>query len=76
MATSKLFQAGQIGQSHLAHRIVHCPQARFRSTDAHVPGPLLAEYYAQRASTPGTLLITEAAVIAAKAGGYSNVPGR
>jgi len=40
-----------------------------------VPGPLVAEYYAQRASTPGTLLITEATFIAARAGGYSNVPG-
>jgi NADPH2 dehydrogenase len=76
MATSKLFQAGQIGELNLAHRIVLCPLTRFRSTDAHVPGPLLAEYYAQRASTPGTLLITEATFIAAKAGGYPNVPGQ
>lgn len=31
--------------------------------------------YAQRASSPGTLLITEATFIALQAGGYSNVPG-
>ncbi|EEB94560.2 hypothetical protein MPER_06606, partial [Moniliophthora perniciosa FA553] len=33
------------------------------------------EHYAQRASQPGTLLITEATVIHPKSGGYANVPG-
>ncbi|KAF8890996.1 hypothetical protein BD779DRAFT_1671122 [Infundibulicybe gibba] len=35
----------------------------------------MKEYYTQRASTPGSLLITEATLIAAQAGGYVNVPG-
>ncbi|KAF8869984.1 hypothetical protein BD779DRAFT_1792269 [Infundibulicybe gibba] len=35
----------------------------------------MKEYYTQRASTHGSLLITEAAFIAAQAGGYANVPG-
>ncbi len=34
-----------------------------------------AEYYAQRGSYPGTLLITEATFIAEEAGGNGNVPG-
>ncbi|KAF7377291.1 putative inactive dehydrogenase EasA [Mycena sanguinolenta] len=33
------------------------------------------EYYTQRASVPGTLLITEATFIAPKAGGIPNAPG-
>jgi NADPH2 dehydrogenase len=33
------------------------------------------EYYSQRASTPGTFLITEATLIHPKTGLYSNVPG-
>lgn len=36
-------------------------------------GPL--EYYVQRASTPGTLLISEATLISLKAAGRYNVPG-
>jgi NADPH2 dehydrogenase len=36
---------------------------------------MVAEYYAQRASVPGTLLITEATFISPRAGGAANVPG-
>lgn len=36
---------------------------------------MVAEYYAQRAAVPGTLLVTEATVISPRAGGYPNVPG-
>jgi NADPH2 dehydrogenase len=49
--------------------------ARFRASDEHVILPIAAEYYGQRASTPGTLLITEATFIAKQYGGYPNVPG-
>ncbi|KAF7975567.1 hypothetical protein HWV62_9263 [Athelia sp. TMB] len=35
----------------------------------------MPEYYAQRGSVPGTMLVTEATFIAAKAGGIPNVPG-
>lgn len=45
------------------------PLTRHRATAEHVPGPLAVEYYSQRASMPGTLLITEATTIAARAGG-------
>lgn len=51
------------------------PLTRFRADDAHVPLPMVTEYYAQRASVPGTLLITEATFITPRAGGYRNVPG-
>jgi NADPH2 dehydrogenase len=52
------------------------PLTRFRSSDEHVPLlPLMATYYSQRASVPGTLLVTEATHISPSAGGYDNVPG-
>ncbi|OSX62236.1 hypothetical protein POSPLADRAFT_1056819 [Postia placenta MAD-698-R-SB12] len=71
----KLFQPTKVGTSILSHRVVLAPLTRFRADKAHVHGDLAVEYYAQRASVPGTLLITEATFIAAKAGGYDNVPG-
>jgi NADPH2 dehydrogenase len=36
---------------------------------------MMVEYYAQRASVPGTLLVTEGTFISAAHGGYDNVPG-
>ncbi|KAL5483539.1 hypothetical protein ACEPAI_8771 [Sanghuangporus weigelae] len=71
----KLFQPIRVGNLDLSHRIVMSPMTRFRADDAHVPTDNMVEYYAQRASVPGTLLITEATFIAARAGGYDNVPG-
>jgi NADPH2 dehydrogenase len=61
----------------LAHRIAMAPLTRFRSTKKeHVPiVKLVKEYYTQRASARGTFLVTEATFIAAKAGGYDNIPG-
>ena len=51
------------------------PLTRFRADDNHVPSPLAVEYYSQRASAAGTLIVSEATFIAGKAGGYGNVPG-
>jgi NADPH2 dehydrogenase len=75
MSSSKLFRPIQVGNLTLKHRVVLAPLTRFRATRSHAPGPLAVEYYSQRASAPGTLLITEATLVAAKAGSYSNVPG-
>ncbi|EJD07822.1 NADH:flavin oxidoreductase/NADH oxidase [Fomitiporia mediterranea MF3/22] len=72
---AKLFQPIRVGNMSLTHRVVLAPLTRYRATEAHVPTDIMAEYYAQRASVPGTLLITEATFIAAKAGGYEQVPG-
>lgn len=53
------------------------PLTRYRSTRlTHVPiNPLVKTMYSQRTSIPGTLVITEATFIAAKAGGDFNAPG-
>jgi len=70
-----LFQPIRVGNLALSHRVVLAPLTRTRAYKDHVPGPQAATYYAQRGSTPGTLLITEATSIAAQAGGLPNIPG-
>jgi NADPH2 dehydrogenase len=72
---SKLFSPLQIGQVTLKHRIAMAPLTRYRADNDHVPLPFVKEYYEQRGSVPGTLLVTEATFISPQAGGYANVPG-
>lgn len=74
-STSTLFQPKQVGKLNLQHRVVFSPTTRFRADDNHVPLPLVAEYYNQRSSVPGSLLITEATAIAPRAAGYPDIPG-
>lgn len=73
---SRLFEPLQVGDVRLQHRVVMAPLTRFRADDNHVPIlPMVKEYYVQRASVPGTLLITEGTFISPRAGGFKNVPG-
>lgn len=74
-SSSRLFEPLKIGNVDLQHRVVMAPLKRFRANKKHVPLPLMKEYYGQRASTPGILLITEATFISQQAAGYDNVPG-
>ena len=67
-----LFKPTQAGALQLANRIVLAPLTRNRAPGA-VPTPLMATYYAQRASAG--LLITEATAISHQGQGYSDVPG-
>jgi hypothetical protein len=71
----KLFQPLRVGTVNLQHRVVLAPMTRCRADSQHVHGTLALEYYKQRTSVPGTLAITEATFIAARAGGQNNVPG-
>ncbi|TFY76155.1 hypothetical protein EWM64_g7856 [Hericium alpestre] len=75
MSTSKLFQPIKVGDIELQHRIVMAPLTRFRANAAHEPSDAAIEYYTQRASTPGSLIISEATFISPEAGGYPCVPG-
>lgn len=75
MSDSKLFQPLQLGKAKLGHRIAMAPLTRFRADDNHVPTPMMKTYYEQRASVPGTFIITEATFISERAGGYNNIPG-
>ncbi len=67
-----LFDPITAGDLHLANRIVMAPLTRNRAPDA-IPTPLMATYYAQRASAG--LLITEATAICHEGQGYADVPG-
>ncbi|VUC32181.1 unnamed protein product [Clonostachys rosea] len=52
------------------------PMTRLRADDDHVPRDLVLLYYSQRASVPGTLLISEATFISLKSRGRDeNAPG-
>jgi NADPH2 dehydrogenase len=75
MVNSRLFQPLKVGNATLKNRVAMAPLTRFRADDDHVPLPMVAEYYAQRASVPGTLLVTEATFIHPQNGGYANAPG-
>ncbi|KAJ2975071.1 hypothetical protein NQ176_g5724 [Zarea fungicola] len=52
------------------------PLTRLRARADRVPEPIMAEYYAQRAAVPGTLLISEGTIITPSAsGGFEYAPG-
>jgi N-ethylmaleimide reductase len=56
-----LFAPLTIGSLTLPNRLVMAPLTRCRAEAGHVPGPLMAQYYAQRASAG--LIIAEAAMV-------------
>ena len=74
-AKEPLFTPIAVGLAQLRHRVVLAPMTRYRANTSHVPVDMGVEYYAQRASTPGTLLITEGTFPSADAGGLRCVPG-
>lgn len=68
MVADRLFKPLKVGNVELQHRLVMAPLTRFRADAEHNVHPDAAEYYTQRASAPGTLIITEAVFISPKAG--------
>ena len=69
-----LFDALQVGRLTLPNRVVMAPLTRCRAAQpGDVPTPLMAEYYAQRASAG--LIISEATWIEPQAKGYLWTPG-
>jgi len=68
-----LFSPIDLGDLHLANRVVMAPLTRVRSGAAGVPGPLVAEHYAQRASVG--MIVTEGVYPGADARGYFGQPG-
>lgn len=72
---NKLFSSVYIGPIALSHRVVMAPLTRMRSEQpGDVPGDLMVEYYAQRASEGG-LIISEATTVALTGRGYLGAPG-
>jgi N-ethylmaleimide reductase len=75
MNRSALFTPVQFGAMPLKHRIVMAPLTRSRSIQPDsVPGDLMAEYYAQRASDGG-FIISEATNISKTSRGWLGSPG-
>jgi NADPH2 dehydrogenase len=74
-SVSSIFKPLHVGNIDLQHRVVMAPMTRFRANKDHIHGELAKTYYAQSASVPGTLIISEAAFIAPQAAGYANAPG-
>lgn len=70
-----LFKPIQVGDYTLNHRVAMAPLTRKRASIEHVASEKAAEYYSQRASYPGTLIVTEGTFMSLRSGGSRNVPG-
>src|SRR3984893_14652769 len=70
---TKLLEPYRLGPITLPNRLVMAPLTRNRAAAGLVPGPLAAEYYAQRASAG--LLVTEASQVSQQGQGYQDTPG-
>lgn len=68
-----LFDPIQLGAIAAPNRVLMAPLTRMRATEDHVPTPLMAEYYRQRASAG--LLISEATGISRIGLGWPRTPG-
>ncbi|RFU78029.1 aldolase-type tim barrel [Trichoderma arundinaceum] len=75
-ANSVLFCPLKIGNGTISSRIIMAPMARLRNSRRHVPlVPMVPTYFAERASYPGTLVISEMTIISPRACGYPHPPG-
>jgi N-ethylmaleimide reductase len=73
--SQKLFSPIKLGSLELGHRVVMAPLTRSRSIQPNsIPGDLMAEYYAQRASEGG-FIISEATNISVTGRGWLGAPG-
>lgn len=72
---SRLWQPLKLGSITLSHRVAMAPLTRYRNDDNHTPLDLMTKYYADRASAPGTLIISEATGISPAAEADPNLPG-
>jgi len=68
-----LFDPIELGAIHAPNRILMAPLTRGRATREHVPTPIMADYYAQRASAG--LVISEATGISRQGLGWPYAPG-
>lgn len=70
---SVLFTPLKVGALELPNRLIMAPLTRMRAGAGRVPTPLMARYYAQRASAG--LIITEATSVTPIGVGYPDTPG-
>lgn len=69
----QLLSPFELGSLSIPNRVLFAPLTRVRANADNVPGDLMAEYYAQRASSG--LLIAEATMVAADAQAWPHQPG-
>jgi N-ethylmaleimide reductase len=72
MPDRSLFAPVSLGPLTLSNRVVMAPMTRSRA-EGNVPGPLVAEYYAQRAGAG--LIVTEGTSPSPNGLGYARIPG-
>jgi N-ethylmaleimide reductase len=72
MPLAHLFEPYAHGDLRLPHRVAMAPLTRNRAKDT-VPGPLNAEYYAQRADA--AIIVAEGTFTGPEAQGYLDIPG-
>jgi len=70
----KLFSPANLGAISLSHRVVHGPTTRLRANPDDGPSDMMVEYYGQRASKGG-LIIVESSNVSMQARGYLGAPG-
>lgn len=70
---SNLFLPLRVGAFTLRNRIVMAPLTRARAGDVRIPNALMAEYYAQRASSG--MILSEATSVTPMGVGYAATPG-
>ncbi|WP_327752811.1 alkene reductase [Sphingobium sp. SJ10-10] len=70
---ANLFEPVQLGAIHAPNRMLMAPLTRGRATRDHVPTPIMADYYRQRASAG--LIISEATGISRQGLGWPYAPG-
>lgn len=68
-----LFEPIKAGALNLKNRIWMAPLTRARAGESRIPTPLMAEYYAQRASAG--LIVSEATAISPEGYGWKDAPG-
>lgn len=73
MSEVSLFSSVQMGDLKLSNRVVMAPLTRCRTEEGHIPTPLMAEYYAQRASAG--LIVAEATMVMEKCSAFYKEPG-
>ena len=69
----KLFSPIKLGELHLTNRLVMAPLTRTRSGASGIPGAMVAEHYAQRASLG--LIVTEGTYPSHAGQGFPGQPG-
>lgn len=72
---TKIFNKIKVGQNEFSHRVTMVPTTRYRALDDYSPSDLMLQLYDDRTKTPGSFVITEAALASPALGVDPNIPG-